>query len=86
MNDQVTYQKLIEDNSFLKQRIQELEKSEAELMLTEEALRESEGRYKRRLESVTDYIYTVQVEDGRPVATAHGLGCAAVTGYTSETL
>jgi len=55
-------------------------------MLTEEALRESEGRYKRLLESVTDYIYTVQVEDGRPVATAHGLGCAAVTGYTSETL
>ena len=47
-------------------------------------MRESEGRYKRLLESVTDYIYTVQVEDGRPVATAHGLGCAAVTGYTSE--
>jgi PAS domain S-box-containing protein len=50
----------------------------------EEALRESEGRYKRLLESVTDYIYTVQLEDGRPVATVHGLGCAAVTGYTSE--
>ena len=50
----------------------------------EEALKESEGRYKRLLESVTDYIYTVQVEDGRPVATAHGLGCAAVTGYTTE--
>jgi len=85
MNDQVmTYQELIEDNSFLKQRIQELEKSEAERMRAEEALRESEGRYKRLLESVTDYIYTVQVEDGGPVATVHGPGCAAVTGYTTE--
>jgi diguanylate cyclase (GGDEF)-like protein/PAS domain S-box-containing protein len=80
----MTYQKLIEDNSFLKQRIQELEKSEAERMRAEEALRESESRYKRLLESVTDYIYTVQIEDGRPVATVHGPGCAAVTGYTSE--
>jgi PAS domain S-box-containing protein len=50
----------------------------------EEALRESEERYKRLLGSVTDYIYTVKVEDGRPVATAHGPGCVAVTGYTSE--
>jgi len=50
----------------------------------EGALRESEGRYKRLLDSVTDYIYTVQVEDGRTVATEHGPGCAAVTGYTSE--
>ena len=50
----------------------------------EEALRESEERYKRLLDSVTDYIYTVRIEDGRPVATFHGPGCMAVTGYTSE--
>ena len=50
----------------------------------DEALRESEGRYKRLLDSVTDYIYTVQVIDGRPVSTVHGAGCAAVTGYASE--
>ena len=50
----------------------------------EEALRESEKRYKQLLESVTDYICTVQVKDSRPVATVHGPGCAAVTGYTPE--
>lgn len=50
----------------------------------EEALRESEKRYKQLLDSVTDYIYTVQVQDGHPVATVHGPGCTAVTGYTSE--
>lgn len=48
------------------------------------ALRESEARYKRLIDSVTDYIYTVRVEDGHPVATVHGPGCVAVTGYTSE--
>jgi PAS domain S-box-containing protein len=47
-------------------------------------LRESEGRYRLLLESVTDYIYTTLVEDNRPVATSHGPGCVAVTGYTAE--
>ncbi|MFZ0931851.1 MAG: PAS domain S-box protein [Syntrophobacteraceae bacterium] len=50
----------------------------------EKALRESEKRYKQLLQSVTDYIYTVQVQDNRPLDTVHGPGCAAVTGYTSE--
>ena len=44
---------------------------------------DSEERYKRLLASVTDYVYSVTVEDGRAVATLHGPGCEAVTGYTS---
>ena len=51
---------------------------------TEEALRTSEERFKRLVESVTDYIYTVKIEDGYPVATLHGPGCIAVAGYSSE--
>jgi PAS domain S-box-containing protein len=50
----------------------------------EGALRESESRYRRLLGSVTNYIYTVMVEDGHVVSTSHGPGCEAVTGYTSE--
>ncbi|MCL4457049.1 MAG: PAS domain S-box protein [Nitrospirae bacterium] len=50
----------------------------------EESLRKSEERYKRLLESVTNYIYTVEIKDGKPVPTKHGPGCVAVTGYTSE--
>ncbi len=50
----------------------------------EEALRESEQRFKHLIESVTDYIYTVKVENGRPVSTVHGPGCVALTGYTAE--
>jgi PAS domain S-box-containing protein len=43
---------------------------------------ESENRYRHLIESVTDYIYTVTVENGQAVSTTHGPGCAAVTGYT----
>lgn len=50
----------------------------------ENALRESEERYKKLLSSVTDYIYTVELVDGHPSATRHGPGCLAVTGYTQE--
>ena len=49
----------------------------------EEALQESEERYQRITRAVTDYIYTVRVEDGRPMETSHGPACVAVTGYTS---
>ena len=50
----------------------------------ESAQRDSEQRYKRLVESVTDYIYTVEVDNGRAVATYHGPGCVTVTGYTTE--
>lgn len=52
--------------------------------LAEKVLMDSEERYKHLLESVTDYVYTVEVEEGHPVRTSHGPGCKAVTGYTPE--
>lgn len=56
----------------------------AERQQIEAALQESEKRYKRLLEAVTDYIYSVKVEDGFAVVTSHGPGCVAVTGFTSQ--
>ncbi len=50
----------------------------------EQALIDSEKRFKRLVESVTDYIYTVKVEKGRGVETVHGPGCVTVTGYSPE--
>ena len=50
----------------------------------EDALSQSEERYRRLVDAVTDYIYSVVVEDGRAVDTSHGEGCVAVTGYSSE--
>ena len=43
---------------------------------------ESEERYRRLLAAVTDYVFSVTVLEGRPVATSHGPGCEAVTGFT----
>ena len=50
----------------------------------EESLKESEQRYKQLLGSVTDYIYTVELDgQGKVLATRHNPTCVAVTGYTA---
>jgi len=54
--------------------------------LVEEALRESEERYRRIAETMTDYVFTVVVQDGVVTQTIHGPGCVAITGYTQEDL
>jgi PAS domain S-box-containing protein len=66
----ITYDGLIQDITEIKQ--------------AEEALRQSETRYRHLIEAVTDYIFTVRVEAGKAVETRHGPGCEAVTGYTSD--
>ena len=48
-----------------------------------EALVASEERYRRITEGLTDYVYSVKVENGQAVATRHGLACERVTGYNS---
>jgi PAS domain S-box-containing protein len=50
----------------------------------EETLKESEVRYQRITEAITDYIFTVRVADGRAAETTHGPGCLAVTGYQAK--
>lgn len=78
MNDETkTREQPADELADLRQKIDEFKKAE-------EAIYESEKRYKRLVESVTDYIYTVQVENGRPIKTTHGPGCIGVTGYATE--
>lgn len=60
------------------------ESGESAASLSVPALKASEERYRQLLATVTDYVYTVSVVDGQPVATTHGPGCVAVTGYTAE--
>ncbi len=49
-----------------------------------DALQGSEERYRRLLASVTDYVFSVSIVDGRATSTSHGAGCLAVTGYSPE--
>ncbi len=65
---------------------QELEEKYKELEESQRALLESAERYKRITDSITDYIYTVHVEDSRPVKTFHSPACQVVTGYSPDEL
>lgn len=51
---------------------------------TEEALRESESRYRRITENLTDYLYSVSVVGNKVVKTQQGPACEVVTGYSPE--
>ena len=48
------------------------------------ALGEREQRYRELLAAVTNYTYSVKLENGLPVATDHSWGCLSVTGYMPE--
>ncbi|HEY6007796.1 MAG TPA: ATP-binding protein, partial [Geobacteraceae bacterium] len=56
----------------------------AERTRTQEALKESETRYRRLVEAVTGYTFSVTVEGGLASGTSHSSGCVAVTGYSPE--
>ena len=47
-------------------------------------LQASEERYRRITETITDFVFTVTVRDGRASSTVYGPGCVAVTGYSSD--
>lgn len=50
----------------------------------ERALRESENRYRRITESITDFIFTVDVRNSRLQESVHSSACIAITGYNRE--
>jgi PAS domain S-box-containing protein len=47
-------------------------------------LAESEDRYRRITETMTDYVFHVDLEDGHVAGTRHSPACVAVTGYAPE--
>lgn len=47
-------------------------------------LQMSEARYRRITEGLTDYQYTVYIENGRAIKSTQSLACVTVTGYTAE--
>jgi PAS domain S-box-containing protein len=55
-----------------------------ERLRLQRVLEESEQRYRSITSAVTDYIYTVHIQDGAVVKTEHSAMCEAVTGYRPE--
>jgi len=70
--------RLIRENRRYREKLEELV-SERTIELLE-----SEKRYRRLLESVTSYVYTVEFKKGIPETTDHSPGCMAVTGFSPE--
>ena len=68
----------------LERRFKGLEKKALHSQQIKEAIIEREERFRRIAEAVTDYVFSVRIENGLPVETVHGPNCVAVTGYVPE--
>jgi PAS domain S-box-containing protein len=72
------YRRLMERNESLEQSLKTLHTERAERERT------IEGRYRHLLDAITDYTFTVTVQNGQAVHTKHSANCVAITGYTSQ--
>ena len=57
-----------------------------DLKLAEDARLETDQRYHRIVDTISDYVVSVKIKDGREVEVSHGPGSVGVTGYTPEEL
>lgn|GEM_PF-3975881 len=71
-------------NAELKIVNNELETEIGVRIKTEKALRESEERYKKMVDAVTTYTYSVDLDQRGAMSTMHSVGCFPVTGYAPE--
>jgi len=83
-DEEKTKEHLIKELTETHQRLAQLEEREANRNQTEEALRKSEERYKKMVNAVTTYIYSVEIRDGKAVSTWHSMGCFGITGFNPE--
>ena len=56
----------------LEQCVKELKEKALQIEQAEAAVRESEERYRRITEAVTDYVFSVRLDNGDTVETVHG--------------
>jgi PAS domain S-box-containing protein len=75
----------------VQERTLELEKTNQELQYQIEErqyaqaeLTDSKKRYKRISKTISNYIYTVKIQNNQAVETIHNSACFAITGYQSE--
>jgi two-component system, cell cycle sensor histidine kinase and response regulator CckA len=83
-NETTSASQLLAELETLRKRVEDLTTAQSRQAQVAAALRESEERYRRMTQAVTDYIFTVRIENGAAVETIHGPACEAVTGYTAD--
>ncbi len=83
-SEEQTREDLIAELAILRQHVRRLERDNVERRRAEELIRESEERYRRMLNAVTTYTYSVEVHEGRAVSTQHSVACVSVTGYSKQ--
>ncbi|MFZ5812946.1 MAG: diguanylate cyclase domain-containing protein [Thermodesulfobacteriota bacterium] len=76
-----TKAQLLEEIRALRERLAALEEGGPTTGPCQDEGHDGEGRYRRLLESVTDYIYTVRKNSDGSLTTVHGPECQRVTGY-----
>ncbi|MCS6809593.1 MAG: PAS domain S-box protein, partial [Candidatus Kapabacteria bacterium] len=70
--------RLLERNQALEHLVKSLQAERAQWE------RSVEARYNQLLSTITDYTFTVTVQDGKPIHTKHSPNCVAITGYTAQ--
>ena len=83
-DEEKSREQLISELVLLRQLISRMESDEADLMRAEGVLRESEEYYRRMVNAITTYTYSVEISDGRAVSTRHSGACLDITGYSEE--
>ena len=78
-DENVTKEQLILELAAMRQRVAEMEKIEGEHKRTDEALRESEKRYKEVVESAADIIHTTDIQGNFLFANTATLKAAATS-------
>jgi diguanylate cyclase (GGDEF)-like protein/PAS domain S-box-containing protein len=79
-----TPEQFIHELKAMRRQIEDHKESEADRKQIEDALRESEERYRKMVNAVTGYTYTVVISEGEATSTQHSMGCYAITGYKPE--
>jgi diguanylate cyclase (GGDEF)-like protein/PAS domain S-box-containing protein len=83
-DEEKSKEQLINELHEMRQRLAAFQSSAMNHKTTEYDLRISEERYKKMVDAVTAYIYTVIIDAGQAVSTRHSAGCIFVTGYRPE--
>ncbi|MBI4665411.1 MAG: PAS domain S-box protein [Nitrospinae bacterium] len=79
-----TVDELAREIERLRHRVKELEVLAGDSQSAVKALSNSEHKYKTLVQSISEYLYSVEFQDGKQVSVYHSPQCQSITGYSSD--